>query len=141
MHMHLCLVVITLLLIQLNTPWSDEKVYGLFQDEGITFSDYQNGFIDPHGNLLSINQRYQDLNGDGIAELLVEASGSYYLWGSTEAACFVLNLKGKTLIEVVGLELSLIPSVNNGYQDICISGKRGSSIYKWNDKKYKISSD
>lgn len=123
---------------QSEPQWTEEMIKTALEKAEVPWNEGQKMYADTLGNLINICTRERDLNGDGKTELLLETSGSYYLWGSAECACFIINQEGENLIEVIGGELSVFASKTNGYRDIGIDGKRGMRNYVWGENDYVI---
>ena len=116
--------------------WSESMRKAALEKVEIPWNEGQKMYTDSLGNIINIQYREYDLNDDGKTELLLETSGSYYLWGSSECACFILNQQGEILLEFIGGELSVLNSKTDGYKDLQIQGKKASVGYQWMTNKY-----
>lgn len=123
---------------QSEPQWTEEMIKTALEKAEIPWNEDQKTYADTLGNIINIHYWEYDLNEDGKTELLLETSGSYYLWGTSECACFVINQKGEILIEIVGGKMSVLASETNRHQDICVVGMQGSSIYRWKEFGYRL---
>ena len=132
------LLIVLANLLATDNCWTESMKKSVLEKAEIPFHKGLNCYSDSLGNIINIELSEHDLNDDGTPELLIVASGSYYLWGVTESACFIFDCSGNVLLEVPAVDVSVDDTRTGGYRDIQVVGRKNTYKYEWNENKYDI---